>query len=116
MQNAILCRRCYVKGSVMQSHRDGALINSVIVKVVFLIYLYPLDSLCHLRVVWLQKYIDTIRQGQGENPKQYSARYVCSLVADFHRTLLQGGWCANPRAHLRLVYEGNPLSMLAEQV
>lgn len=24
--------------------------------------------------------------------------------------------CANPRPHLRLVYEGNPLAMLAEQV
>ena len=36
----------------------------------------------------LQKYIDTIRKGEGENPKQYSARYICSLVADFHRTLL----------------------------
>eukprot|EP00878_Enallax_costatus_P011202 GHUV01011698.1.p1 GENE.GHUV01011698.1~~GHUV01011698.1.p1 ORF type:complete len:217 (+),score=52.76 GHUV01011698.1:476-1126(+) len=39
----------------------------------------------------LQKYIDTIRQGKGQNPKQYSARYICSLVGDFHRTLLYGG-------------------------
>ena len=28
----------------------------------------------------LRRYIDTIRQGRGQNPKQYSARYVCSLV------------------------------------
>lgn len=62
-----------------------------------------------------QRYIDDIRQGKGRSGKQYSARYVCSLVADFHRTLLYGGWCANPRAHLRLVYEANPLAMLAEQ-
>jgi fructose-1,6-bisphosphatase I len=27
----------------------------------------------------LRRYIDTIRQGRGQNPKQYSARYVCSL-------------------------------------
>eukprot|EP00798_Chlamydomonas_sp_ICE-L_P011630 gene11630-34339_t len=63
----------------------------------------------------LQDYIDNIRQGKGENPKQYSSRYVCSLVADFHRTLIYGGWAANPRSHLRLVYEANPLAMLAEQ-
>ena len=28
----------------------------------------------------LRRYIETIRQGRGQNPKQYSARYVCSLV------------------------------------
>uniref|UniRef100_A0A061QYB8 fructose-bisphosphatase n=1 Tax=Tetraselmis sp. GSL018 TaxID=582737 RepID=A0A061QYB8_9CHLO len=63
----------------------------------------------------LQRYIDAIRRGEGESPKQYSARYICSLVADFHRTLLYGGVAMNPRSHLRLVYEGNPLSMIAEQ-
>jgi fructose-1,6-bisphosphatase len=45
----------------------------------------------------LQAYIDTIRQGKGQNPKQYSARYICSLVGDFHRTLLYGGqWLFMP--------------------
>lgn len=63
----------------------------------------------------LKRYIDTIRQGKGENPKKYSARYICSLVADFHRTLLYGGIAMNPRDHLRLVYEANPLSFLVEQ-
>lgn len=63
----------------------------------------------------LQQYIDTIRQGKGQNPKQYSARYICSLVGDFHRTLLYGGVCMNPRCHLRLVYEANPLALLCEQ-
>ena len=33
----------------------------------------------------LRRYIDAIRQGKGQHPKQYSARYICSLVADFHR-------------------------------
>ena len=32
------------------------------------------------------------------------------------RTLLYGGIAANPRSHLRLVYEANPLSFIAEQV
>lgn len=39
----------------------------------------------------LQQYIDTVRQGKGQHAKQYSARYICSLVGDFHRTLLYGG-------------------------
>uniref|UniRef100_A0A7N0SV75 fructose-bisphosphatase n=1 Tax=Kalanchoe fedtschenkoi TaxID=63787 RepID=A0A7N0SV75_KALFE len=63
----------------------------------------------------LRQYIDTVRQGKGKYPKKYSARYICSLVADFHRTLLYGGIAMNPRAHLRIVYEANPLSFLAEQ-
>jgi fructose-1,6-bisphosphatase I len=51
----------------------------------------------------------------------YSARYVGSLVADFHRTLLKGGVFAyppdtkNPHGKLRLMYEAAPLAMLAEQ-
>ncbi|RWR77322.1 fructose-1,6-bisphosphatase, chloroplastic [Cinnamomum micranthum f. kanehirae] len=63
----------------------------------------------------LRRYIDTVRQGKGQFPKKYSARYVCSLVADFHRTLIYGGVAMNPRDHLRLVYEANPLSFLVEQ-
>ncbi|CAL1370418.1 unnamed protein product [Linum trigynum] len=63
----------------------------------------------------LRHYIDTVRQGKGRHPKKYSARYICSLVADLHRTLLYGGIAMNPRDHLRLVYEANPLSFLVEQ-
>ncbi|MQM23818.1 hypothetical protein Taro_056888 [Colocasia esculenta] len=62
----------------------------------------------------LRQYIDTVRQGKGQFPKKYSARYICSLVADFHRTLMYGGIVMNPRNHLRLVYEANPLSYLME--
>jgi fructose-1,6-bisphosphatase I len=51
----------------------------------------------------------------------YSARYVGSMVADFHRTLLKGGVFAypadkkNPNGKLRLMYEASPLAMVAEQ-
>jgi fructose-1,6-bisphosphatase I len=51
----------------------------------------------------------------------YSARYIGSLVADFHRTLLKGGVFLYPPnkakagGKLRLLYEANPLSMIAEQ-
>lgn len=50
----------------------------------------------------------------------YSARYIGSLVADFHRTLLKGGVFLYPptekasKGKLRLQYEANPLAMIAE--
>lgn len=51
----------------------------------------------------------------------YSLRYIGSLVADFHRTLLKGGVFLypptkkNPDGKLRLLYEANPLAFIAEQ-
>jgi fructose-1,6-bisphosphatase I len=51
----------------------------------------------------------------------YSSRYIGSLVADFHRTLLKGGVFLypptqkQPRGKLRLLYECNPVAFLAEQ-
>ena len=51
----------------------------------------------------------------------YSLRYIGSLVADFHRTLLKGGVFLypptkkTPGGKLRLLYEANPLAFLAEQ-
>lgn len=63
----------------------------------------------------LRRYIDNVRQGKGQTRKQYSARYVGSLVGDLHRTVIYGGITINPRPHLRLMYEANPLSYLVEQ-
>ncbi len=51
----------------------------------------------------------------------YGLRYIGSLVADFHRTLLHGGvflyppTIKAPKGKLRLLYEANPLAMIAEQ-
>lgn len=51
----------------------------------------------------------------------FAARYVGSLVADFHRNLLKGGIyiypaVANkPEGKLRLIYECNPLAFITEQ-
>ncbi|HEY0713804.1 MAG TPA: class 1 fructose-bisphosphatase [Polyangia bacterium] len=51
----------------------------------------------------------------------YTSRYVGSLVADFHRTLLKGGVFLYPatqkapKGKLRLLYECNPMAFLAEQ-
>jgi fructose-1,6-bisphosphatase I len=51
----------------------------------------------------------------------YSSRYIGSMVADIHRTLVNGGVFLYPptRKHpggkLRLLYEANPMSFLVEQ-
>ena len=53
--------------------------------------------------------------------REYSSRYIGSLVADFHRTLLKGGVFlyppteSHPQGKLRLLYEANPLAFIAEQ-
>lgn len=62
-------------------------------------------------------------QGMDEQAprKPLSSRYIGSLVADFHRNLLEGGvFCypadtRNPGGKLRLVYEAIPLALVAEQ-
>jgi fructose-1,6-bisphosphatase I len=57
----------------------------------------------------------------GLRAEGYSSRYIGSLVADFHRTLLKGGVFLypptkkQPGGKLRLLYEANPLAFLAEQ-
>lgn len=69
----------------------------------------------------LQSYIDSLKDGSLWGGKPYSARYIGSLVGDFHRTLLYGGIYGypgdtkNPNGKLRLLYECAPMSFLAEQ-
>jgi fructose-1,6-bisphosphatase I len=51
----------------------------------------------------------------------FGSRYIGSLVADIHRTLLQGGIFMypgerkNPTGKLRLLYEAAPMAMIVEQ-
>ncbi|MBU6121576.1 class 1 fructose-bisphosphatase [Hymenobacter siberiensis] len=53
--------------------------------------------------------------------QHFSARYIGSLVADFHRNLLKGGiyiypaTAKSPNGKLRLMYECNPLAFIVEQ-
>jgi fructose-1,6-bisphosphatase I len=60
-------------------------------------------------------FVDRLRTRDGS-----SSRYVGSLVADVHRTLLRGGIflypadARSPEGKLRLVYEANPLAMIVE--
>ena len=58
---------------------------------------------------------------RSEEFGKYTARYVGSLVADFHRNLIKGGvfaYPADPKSgigRLRLIYECNPLAFIAKQ-
>lgn len=64
-------------------------------------------------------YLTHLRRGGLNRP--YALRYIGSLVADFHRTLLRGGIFLypptdkNPEGKLRLLYEANPVAFIAEQ-
>jgi len=66
-----------------------------------------------------REYVGKLRS--GALGRQYSSRYIGSLVADFHRTLLKGGVFLypptkdQPGGKLRLLYEANPLAFIAEQ-
>lgn len=66
-----------------------------------------------------KKFLKSIKSG-GLN-RFYSSRFVGSLVADFHRTLLRGGIFIypqnknHPEGRLRLLYEANPIAFIAEQ-
>ncbi len=64
--------------------------------------------------------VDHLRGGDGEDAG-FSHRYVGSLVADFHRTLMYGGLfmypadAKSPKGKLRLLYEAAPLAFVVEQ-
>lgn len=66
----------------------------------------------------IRNYIDKLQSGKKG---QYSQRYVGSLVADIHRTLLKGGIfmypgdSKNKNGKLRLLYECAPMAMIVEQ-
>lgn len=61
------------------------------------------------------------RTGTSHLQKRYTSRYVGSMVADVHRTLMYGGVFGYPadkknqKGKLRLLYEAAPMSFLIEQ-
>ena len=68
--------------------------------------------------------IDYFKSKDKETNRPYAARYVGSLVADFHRNLLKGGIFMypadlkdpkKPDGKLRLMVESNPLAMIVEE-
>lgn len=69
----------------------------------------------------LRNYIDFTKEIDKSTKRPYTARYIGSLVADFHRNLLKGGVYvypstdSSPNGKLRLLYECNPLAFVIEQ-
>ncbi|WP_373018253.1 class 1 fructose-bisphosphatase [Thiomicrorhabdus sp.] len=72
----------------------------------------------------MKQYIDDCLQGEeGPLGKRYNMRWVASMVAEVHRILIRGGIFMYPydnrdpskAGKLRLMYEGNPMSMIVEQ-
>lgn len=69
----------------------------------------------------MKKYVKYLQEEDKETKRPYSARYIGSMVADVHRTLLYGGIfmypgdTKNPNGKLRLMYEANPMSFIVEQ-
>ena len=68
----------------------------------------------------VQQFFDWL-EGKDDDSPNVSARYIGSLVADFHRNLLRGGIFCYPAesgrkdGKLRLLYEAGPLAFLIGQ-
>jgi fructose-1,6-bisphosphatase I len=68
----------------------------------------------------VQAFVGQLKEAGSRGEEGYSARYIGSLVADFHRTLLKGGIFLypadrrSPSGKLRLIYEAAPLALIAE--
>lgn len=72
----------------------------------------------------IQRFVAWLQAKDEPGRKPLDARYTGALIADFHRTLLQGGVYfypgdlrdpARPAGKLRLIYECAPLAFLSEQ-
>lgn len=69
----------------------------------------------------MKKFINYLKAEDKATGRPYKLRYVGTLVADFHRTLLYGGIfmypgdSKNPEGKLRLIYEAAPLAYVVEK-
>lgn len=69
----------------------------------------------------LKAYLDYCMEEDKETNRPYSHRYIGSMVADLHRTLIKGGIFMYPadkknkNGKLRLIYECNPMSYIIEK-
>lgn len=68
----------------------------------------------------IKNYISWCKEKDKESNRPYGARYIGSLIADFHRNLLKGGIFIypptekTPNGKLRLMYECNPMAFIVE--
>ena len=69
----------------------------------------------------MMSYLSFCMESNKEEGRPYSQRYIGSMVADMHRTLIKGGIFiypgdkSAPKGKLRLQYECNPMAYLQEQ-
>jgi len=69
----------------------------------------------------IQNYVTYCKELKENGKRTHTARFMGSLVADFHRNMLKGGifiypaTADAPKGKLRLLYECNPIAMIAEQ-
>ena len=72
----------------------------------------------------VKRYVDECLAGKtGPRGKDFSMRWIASLVAEAHRILMRGGVFLDPRdskdpprpSRTRLLYEANPIGFLMEQ-
>lgn len=69
----------------------------------------------------LKKYIKYLQEEDKETGRPYSSRYIGSMVADVHRTLMYGGIfmypsdIRNPNGKLRMMYECVPMAFIVEE-
>jgi len=69
----------------------------------------------------VKDYISYCKELNKKGKRTHTARFIGSLVADFHRNMLKGGifiypaTADAPKGRLRLLYECNPIAMIAEQ-
>ncbi|CUS80179.1 fructose-1,6-bisphosphatase I [Candidatus Kryptonium thompsonii] len=69
----------------------------------------------------MKRFINYLKAEDKATGRPYKLRYVGTLVADFHRTLLYGGIfmypgdTKNPEGKLRLIYEAAPLAYVVEK-
>jgi len=69
----------------------------------------------------IQRVVGAFKNGDSGRVQAKNARYIGSLVADFHRNLMSGGVflypadSGSPQGKLRLLYEAAPLALVVEQ-
>ncbi len=69
----------------------------------------------------VRRFIEYVRAEDQATGRPYAARYSGCLAADVHRLLIDGGIylypseLGKPEGKLRLLYEANPLALVAEQ-
>ncbi|MEM4408547.1 MAG: class 1 fructose-bisphosphatase [Candidatus Caldarchaeum sp.] len=69
----------------------------------------------------VRRFIDYCKEKSSGTDRPFKLRYVGSMVADIHRTLIKGGifmypaTSDSPSGKLRLLYEANPMAFIVEQ-